>query len=115
MAIDACNDLRFVMFAGDTRILNFLVENENGDNVTIDDASASIFAILEREGVTEILRLDLDEGITLAGNVVTVTIPKDAAGLVAGEYIFELALTDAEGGEHTLAQGTATVKRTYIT
>lgn len=113
MSLESCTNQQFTMFEGNTRILNFLVTNEEGTNVDIDDAQASIFALFDASNEAEVFRAELLDGITLAGNVVTVTIPSDS-GLLMGEYIFELQLTDITDGVHTLAQGTATVKESYI-
>lgn len=108
-----CESPRFTMYGGDDRILNFEVKDEDGEAVDIDTATASIFAMFTAEGV-ESFRLTLDDGITLAGNIVTVTIPNATSALLLGEYAFELELTDATDLIHTLAQGSATVKRKYI-
>lgn len=110
---EACTVSRFTMFEGNTRILNFEVKDSNDDPVTIDDALATIFAMFGGDSLEEALRLDLDGGITLAGNIVTVVIPA-ASSLSVGEYLYELQLTDASSYIHTLAQGSATVKRKYI-
>lgn len=113
MSLESCTNQRFSMFEGNTRILNFQVTNEVGADVDIDDAQASIFALFDASSESEVFRAELLDGITLAGNVVTVTIPSDS-GLLKGEYLFELQLTDATDGVHTLAQGKATIKESYL-
>ena len=114
MAYDACGNERFTMYAGNTRILNFTVKNEEGTEVDIDDAEAAIYAMFNPSTEDEVMRLELGDGITLAGAIVTVTIPATETALVPGEYVFELELTDASSYVHTLAQGAATVKEKFI-
>lgn len=108
-----CEVQRFEMFQNDTRVLNFKVEDEDGEAITsIEDAQGAIFAMFNADG-DEVIRLDLDDGITLAGNVVTVSIPK-ANGLPVGEYEFELQISMSVDEEQTLAQGGARIKRRLI-
>lgn len=109
-----CESKRFEMFQDDTSILNFIVQDENGDAVeSIEDALDAIFVLINSQTDEEVLRLALDDGITLADNIVTVTIPKDN-GLEPGEYVFELQLTDNDAAVYTLAQGSGRVSRRYI-
>lgn len=112
MAIDACNDERFEMYANDTKVLNFQVQDENGEPVSVATAEAMIFVLLTAIDFDEVLRLEMPTDITIATSIVTVTIPKDT--VEAGEYVFELQMTDAVDHVHTLAQGQGTAKRRYI-
>lgn len=102
------------MYYGNTKILNFTVKNEDGSEVEVDDAQDVIFAMFDPSSEAEIMRAVLGDGITVAGAVVTVTIPSTETALLPGEYVFELQLTDASSGIHTLAQGAATVKEVFI-
>lgn len=114
MSIETCTNQRFTMFEKNDKILNFQVKDQDGNAVDISDALASIFAMFNASTGVEVFRATLGDGITVATSVVTVTIPNDASGITTGGYLFELQLTDSGDNVNTVAQGSATVKESYI-
>lgn len=113
---DDCEVPFFTMYAGDDKLINFMVINQDDEAVDMDGATAAIFAMFEADNGVEKFRLELMDGVTIANSVIAVVIPKESFDNSSiGDYFFELQVTDGNGYVQTLAQGTATVKKAYIT
>ena len=109
------DNARFTMYRGDTKILNVAVTDGSGVNVPIDDATSVTFGLFDKVSLAAVLVKELLDGVTVAGNIATVTILAADSAALLGEYPFEMEVIDASGYTFTVLRGTATVKEDLIT
>lgn len=99
---------------GDNWTLNISVTDSGGAAVDLSDAQASEYGIFDGGGI-QVVTKQLGSGISIAANIVTVTLePADTSSLAPGTYIQELEVIDALAAVHTVYQGDVLLKRDYI-
>lgn len=106
---------RFTMYRGDSKILNITVTDGDGVAVDIDDAERVIFAVFGRDEDTPVLTKALGDGVTVAGNIITVTLDAADTDTLLGNYTFEVEIVDGDGLTSTVIQGTAVFSADLIT
>ncbi len=105
----------FTMFSGDSRILTILIKDEAGVDVDVSAADTILYGIFKKDG-TVILQKALLSGITVAGNVVSITLlPSETQDIAPGQYMHECQISLLDGTVATVMQGQLHILRDFLT
>lgn len=101
----------FSMISGDTKRLEVTIQDADGAEV--DVTGAAVTYVIADSAVR--VAKTTDDGITIDGAVVTVTLdPADTAEL-AGVYAHEMQITDPSGNVGTVMIGEVSIAKDIIT
>jgi len=99
----------FKIYAGDTAQVNIGVTQSD---VAASLSNASVVWIVEESPKSgSLVRLTTDNGISVSGSIITLSISPSNTSSLTGNYYHEVEVVDVSGNISTVTTGTVTVKR----
>ena len=96
----------FDLFAGDDRVVSYKVEDEAGEEITLDNSTA-IWVLVRSSGIFRpvITKTTENSGIEIHENRFRIILNHNDTILLEGKYNYELRMEDPNGKQSVVATG----------